>query len=146
LNPVNRLESNLSWGVDVGIVNMPACLDQDSCLGAGIQVLGGYAFGADAQTFWAMPFLNYKYGSLFKLDKNYFSVGYQLGYLLELRQRFKLLIKYEKEIPNRYQIQDTAEITGRYNFKINQSIDVQWSEVKIGENASEARINYHYFF
>jgi hypothetical protein len=148
LNPIHRLESTVSWGVDIGMKNMPTCFSGDSCLGTGIQIFGGYAFGDESHTLWLLPFLNYKYGRQFKHDENYLAIGYQLGYLLPVSQRVKLLVKYEKEVPNRYQIQDLAIATGRYNFKSDQAIDVQWSESNTGGNAwaRHVRINYHYFF
>lgn len=148
LNPLRTLDPKPSWGIDVGVKNMPLCDGEKSCLGSGLQVYGGYAADWGRHMAWILPFIHYRYGNSFTITRNYAAVGYQVGYLFEASQTYKLLAKYSKEIPDRYATVDTASVTARYNFKKNQAAEIEWSNPKLNSpvETQTTKLLYHYFF
>lgn len=149
LNPLRRLDPKPSWGIDVGVKNMPLCDGSRSCLGSGLQVYGGYTVDLNAQhMFWFLPFLHYRYGNSFEITRHYLAAGYQLGYLYEVNQTYKVIARYNKEIPNRFLMVDSASITGRYNFDKNQAAELEWVNPSLDskDDISSTKLLYHYFF
>lgn len=148
LNPLRRLDPKPSWGIDVGVKNMPLCSESSSCLGSGFQVYGGYAVDRDRHMIWLLPFLHYRYGNSFAVTRHYIATGYQLGYLFEASQSYKILVRYIKEIPDRFAVTDSASVTGRYNFKKNQAVELEWLNPLLGSagDVHTTKFLYHYFF
>tara|TARA_B110001454_G_scaffold219194_1_gene251310 strand:- start:64972 stop:66948 length:1977 start_codon:yes stop_codon:yes gene_type:complete len=148
LNPLRKLDPKLSWGIDVGVRNMPLCDGERSCLGSGLQVFGGYAVDWGRHMAWVLPFVHYRYGNSYAITRNYAAVGYQAGYLLEISQAYKLMAKYSKEIPDRYATVDSASVTGRFNFKMNQAVEVEWLNPKLNApvETQNTKLLFHYFF
>lgn len=148
LNPLRKLDPKPSWGIDVGIKNMTVCDEQRSCLGSGLQVYGGYAVDSGRHMAWFLPFVHYRYGSQFEITRNYIAAGYQLGYLFEASQSYKLLARYIKEVPDRFKTVDSASVVGRYNIKTNQALEIEWSNPTLDstEDIHATKFLYHYFF
>ena len=148
LNPLRKLDPKPSWGIDVGVKNMPLCDGQRSCLGSGLQVYGGYTVDWGRHMAWFLPFVHYRYGNQFEITRNYIAAGYQLGYLFEASQSYKLLAKYIKEVPDRFKIVDLASIAGRYNIKTHQALEIEWSNpaLESKEDIHTTKLLYHYFF
>jgi hypothetical protein len=148
LNPLRILDPKPSWGIDVGVKNMSLCEGEKFCLGSGLQVYGGYTAGWSRHLVWFLPFIHYRYGNSFTITRNYAALGYQLGYLFEASQTYKLLAKYSKEIPDRYTTADAASLTARYNFKTNQAAEIEWSNRNLNTPAETqtTKLLYHHFF
>lgn len=148
LNPLRRIDPELSWGVDVGVKNMNLCAGMRSCLGAGLQAYTGYAASAGDHLFWLLPFLHYRYGEQFNTIPNYLAAGYQLGYLFELTQKYKFITRYVKEVPNRFLVSDSLSANIRANLTYTQSIEFEWQAQALSdvENSQASKVLYHYFF
>lgn len=148
LNPIRKVDPQLSWGMDSGLKSMNLCGGSRSCLGIGLQGYVGYAASSDKQLFWVLPFFHYRYGKQFSGIPNYLAGGYQLGYLLEWSQRLKLISKYVKEIPNRFEVTDELSISGRYNFSYKQALEIEWRSEQLSkfDDSQVSKIFYHYFF
>ncbi len=148
LNPLRRIDPQVSWGVDLGVKNLNLCNGDRSCLGAGLQIYGGYAAALDNSLFWWLPFLHYRFGNQFSITPNYLAVGYQLGYLYEFSQSYKVLIKYGKEIPDRYETADSISTQIRYNLSLRHSVELEWQSVQLSrlQDNQLGKVLYHYFF
>lgn len=148
LNPLKKIDPQLSWGADLGIKNMNLCSSKKSCLGSGLKGFAGYSIASGDHLFWALSLFHYRYGNQFEGPNNYISIGYQLGYLFEFSQKWKVLSKYEKEIPNQFQTIDSLTASSRFNFKYNQAIELEWQASALSEidNNQTSRILYHYYF
>ncbi len=148
LNPLRRIDPEMSWGVDVGVKNMNLCTGSGACLGAGAQVFAGYAASVGDSLFWLLPFLQYRYSEQFTGIPNYAAVGYQLGYLFEFTQRYKFISRYVKEVPNRFLTTDSLSANIRFNMTYTQSLEIEWQTGRLSdiENFQSSKVLYHYFF
>lgn len=148
LNPLSRINPKMSWGMELGARNMSLCAGSRSCLGTGFQGYAGYAAVIKGNLFWLLPFFHYRYSEQFVTTPNYLSLGYQLGYLYEFSEKYKLMAKYIKEIPNRFEAIDSASISARYNFQYKHSVEIGWSANQLtkSNDSQTTKFLYHYFF